>query len=256
MSGDLGRMFNLTPVASPEADPAREPDEAAQSTPTNPSTAHAATDNPPTTTKRHRRHPQPTAEPPTPNSADAAAASLSPADGPSLSELEKSAPRRPVGESRQRRLGGGPARNQPRPDVDVVPATDTAPRRRAASAASTGGRVQIMIYVPEPVYEQFRHEAAETGLSYGQLALLCVDRSYDNLSQVFADRAGATSRFFSTDYTPRSREKTTKVPVNLHLLQRDLTVIDELWPQLDGCRSRNDFLSTAAQQYLAHRDRM
>lgn len=111
-----------------------------------------------------------------------------------------------------------------------------------------------MMYVPEAVYEQFRQEANQRGLSYGQLALLCVDRSYDDLPRVFADRAGSTSRFFSTNYTARTREKTTKVPVNLHLLQRDLTVVDDLWPRLEGCRSRNDFLSTAAQLYLSRSD--
>lgn len=147
-------------------------------------------------------------------------------------EVTPTTPTRPA--ATPRAAGGG--------GVDLEPAAAVKPVR---------GRAQIMMYAPERLYELFRSQATREGLSYAQLALLCVDAAYDSLGKVFQDRAGASSRFFSTAaYSPRSREKTQKVPINLHLLTRDLAIIDDLWPSLEGCRSRNDFLITAVQHHL------
>lgn len=146
-----------------------------------------------------------------------------------------------------------------RPTDPTDPAGDLpADRRegRPASAASSGGRVQIMMYLPEAAYESFRAQASQANLSYGRLALLCIERGYDDLLQVFADRAGSQSRLFSTGYAPRGRSGEPKMPVNLHLARGDLDVIDGLWHGIDGCRSRNDFLSTAVQQHLAQNGSM
>ncbi len=119
------------------------------------------------------------------------------------------------------------------------------------SATSSGGRASIMLYTTQTVRERMKEEAQRTSLSYGQLTLLCVENTLDRLEQVFAARAGATSQLFSTDYKPRSRTgETRSANLNLHIARRDLDVVQSLWEQFPGCRSRNDLLSTACALHL------
>lgn len=108
-----------------------------------------------------------------------------------------------------------------------------------------------MLYTTQTVRERMKEEAQRTSLSYGQLTLLCVENTLDRLEQVFAERAGATSQLFSTDYKPRSRTgETRSANLNLHIARRDLDVVQTLWQRFPGCRSRNDLLSTACALHL------
>lgn len=129
----------------------------------------------------------------------------------------------------------------------VPPAGD-----RAASDSSPGGKQQIMVYLPDEVVESFKQQARRLQVTYAQLMLLSVEQTFeDELPALFAGRAGTGSRLFSTGYIPRNQHTTPKTAVNLHLRIGDLEVIDRLWRGTAGCRSRNDYLSTAARAYLS-----
>lgn len=119
------------------------------------------------------------------------------------------------------------------------------------SATSSGGRASIMLYTTQTVRERMREEAQRISLSYGQLALLCIESTIDELEEVFAARVGATSQLFSTDYKPRSRTgETRSANLNLHIARGDLDVVESLCQRFPGCRSRNDLLSTACALHL------
>ena len=121
-----------------------------------------------------------------------------------------------------------------------------------ASGSSAGGKQQIMVYLPDDLVESFKQEARRLQITYAQLMLLSVEQTFEvELPAVFAARAGAGSRLFSTGYIPRNQHMTPKTAVNLHLRTGDLEVVDQLWRGTAGCRSRNDYLSTAARTYLA-----
>ena len=109
-----------------------------------------------------------------------------------------------------------------------------------------------MLYTTPSVQQKMREESARTSLTYGQLTLICVENTLDQVGPIFAARAGVTSRLFSTDYRHRGRDGQEKrtANLNLHIARRDLDTLDRLWKELPGCKSRNDLLSTACSLHL------
>lgn len=238
MTNDLGQLFKLRKTAEPPPEPstattsADQAGEEAGGGPDRPALVEAAGPGedtaaaPPTPRTRPRTPAAATAK-----AAPKRAAKQTPAPPP---EEPTTAPREPAD-----RTAGA--------TVTATPIGEGSPR----SATSSGGRASIMLYTTQTVRERMKEEAQRTSLSYGQLTLLCVENTLDRLEQVFADRAGATSQLFSTDYKPRSRTgETRSANLNLHIARRDLDVVQTLWQRFPGCRSRNDLLSTACALHL------
>lgn len=140
--------------------------------------------------------------------------------------------------------------------TDSSTAPGPATRAQETPATSTnpgvGGRASIMLYTTPSVEQAMREQAAESSLTYGQLTLICVESTLDRVRETFATRAGVTSRLFSTNYRHRAREDEEKrtAGLNLHIARSDLEIIDRLWPDMPGCKSRNDLLSTACSLHL------
>lgn len=143
-----------------------------------------------------------------------------------------------------RATASSPTSPHPATHARVTPATST--------TAGVGGRASIMLYTTPTVEQAMREEAAKTSLTYGQLTLICVESTLDRIRETFAARAGVTSRLFSTNYRHRAREDAEKrtAGLNLHIARSDLEIIDGLWPDMPGCKSRNDLLSTACSLHL------
>jgi hypothetical protein len=109
-----------------------------------------------------------------------------------------------------------------------------------------------MLYTTPTVEQAMREAAADRSLTYGQLTLICVESTLDQLRSRFAGRAGVTSQLFSTNYRHRAREDEEKRTsgLNLHIARSDLEILDALWQDMPGCKSRNDLLSTACGLHL------
>lgn len=134
-------------------------------------------------------------------------------------------------------------------EVAVAPDPATAAN---SHDSGLGGRASLMLYTTSAVAQAMRVEAAASSLTYGQLTLICVENTVDQLREIFAGRAGVTSRLFSTNYRSRAREGQEKrgSGLNLHIARSDLEILDRLWRDMPGCKSRNDLLTTACELHL------
>lgn len=272
MSGNLGALFNLTPVAAAAHDPVAPGVRPAQVTerqsavvdPTDntaPASGDASAAPEADQSGEQPGEPIPGGEQPVARAQrrgerrTAKAQPGTPPDPSPRSEDDTSA-------APPRRKAQRNSDSMPRPGDNPASPTAAAPSDTAvalaaegdgrASGSSAGGKQQIMVYLPDDLVESFKQEARRLQITYAQLMLLSVEQTFEaELPAVFAARAGTGSRLFSTGYIPRNQHMTPKTAVNLHLRTGDLEVVDQLWRGTAGCRSRNDYLSTAARTYLA-----